>query len=120
MNKESENVGRLGSQANEEYRNGGMRSMSTEAGQNEPGAYDGNGEDQGILPNYAAVVATLSAALVGTIVICIIISRMWDEDEIKLHMLNFLTRVLQAVARLAGSWAIECENAYNDHVNALH
>lgn len=98
-----------------------MCSMPAEASENESGSCESKEDGEGLLFRHAgAVAATFSAAFFGTIIVSIIISRMWDEDEIKLHMLDFIIRVLQSVARLCGGWAIQCENAYNEHVNALH
>lgn len=121
MDKENNNVvGRLGSKANHESRNGEVRPMPEEASQHESGTHQHEGNIEETLHSYATLIATLGTLFVGTFIICIIVARIWDEDEIKLHVLDMLTRMLQAVARLCGGWAIECEKAYNDHVNALH
>lgn len=121
MNKENNNVARrLGNSNYYKYGDKNMHSMSEEASGIESNTHQREGSTEEILPNYAAIIATLGATLVGTIIIAIIVSRMWNEDEIKLHILSSAVRILQNIARLSGSWAIECERSYNDHVNALH
>ena len=120
MNEEYNAVWRLGSRTDEECWSERMRSMPEEAGQNESGAHQSEGDGEEIFPHYATVFATLGAAFVGTFIVSLIVSRMWDEDEIKLHILDALIKMFQAIARITGSWAIECENAYNEYVNALH
>jgi hypothetical protein len=45
---------------------------------------------------------------------------MWDDEEIRLHVLHTLVKLLQAVARVIGMWAIEFERAYNEAVDVLH
>lgn len=94
--------------------------MPTEAGQNESGAYQPEGNAEEVLSNYATILAVLGATLVGTIIISLIAARMWDEDEIKLHILHSAMNILRSIARTTGSLAIECENAYNQRVTALH
>ena len=94
--------------------------MSEETSGNEPDAYDSEGENQELLFHHSAAIATLAATFFATIIVCLIVARMWDEDQIKLHILDALVRLLQAVARLCGGWALECERAYNEHVNTLH
>lgn len=97
-----------------------MRSVSTEAGKDEPGTRQREGTNEEVLPSYAVVIGVLGTALIGTIIVCLVISRMWNEDEIKLHVLSSTIKLLQGIARVSGSWALECENTYNKHVNALH
>jgi hypothetical protein len=121
MDKENDNVtGRLGSQYNSESWSERMCTMSEEASGDESGAHDSEEEVHGFLYSKATIAATLGAAFVGSFVVSIIISRMWNEDDIKLHVLSFATRVLQTIAFSSGKWAIECERAYNEYVNALH
>lgn len=121
MNKENENVARrFGSQNHHEYRSEAMHSMSEPTGEIEPTPSEREAEAQGFLHNYTAAVATLSATFAATIIISIIVARMWDEDQIKLHVLDYMIKMLQAIARLCGGWALECERTYNEYVNALH
>lgn len=120
-NERNDNVvGRLGSQNHYQSGDENMYSLPEETGRNESSAYSNEGEDQELLPSYSATIAAFTATFFATIIISIIISRMWDEDEIKLHVLNALIRVLQSIARLCGGWALQCEQLYNNHVNALH
>jgi hypothetical protein len=121
MDKENNNVvGRLDKQYHYEPGDQIMHSMSEEAGGNESGTHDSQGEDQGFLSDNSTAIATFSAAFVATFIISIFVARMWDEDEIKLHILNFLVNLLQTIARLTGGWALHCERTYNEYVNALH
>lgn len=46
--------------------------------------------------------------------------RMWTDDEIRLHVLHAITRILQTLARVLGGWALEFEQAYNEYVKSLH
>jgi hypothetical protein len=94
--------------------------MSTTASGDESDARNREEEDQRLLYSNATAIATLAATLVGTIIICIFLARMWDEDEIKLHVLHSTIHLLQVIARLCGSWALQCEATYDKHVNALH
>lgn len=120
MNEENNASGRLDSASY--YKSGDeiMCSMSEEAGDIEPDASNSSDEDQGILHNYSTAIAALAATYFAVIVVVIIVSRMWDEDEIRLHILNALMRVLQTIARISGGWALACEKAYNDYANTLH
>jgi hypothetical protein len=121
MDKESNNaIGRLGSQTHDESGSERMCSMPAEAGPDESGSREPKGSTEEILRNYAGITAVLGATLVGSFVVSFIIARMWNEDEIKLNALSFLTRVLQTIAFSTGKWALECERSYNEYVNALH
>ena len=121
MDKENDNVARrLGSPNHYESGDKIMYSMPESASGNEPISSNEEEQDKGFLLRQAPAIATLSAAFFASIIVSIIISRMWDEDEIKLHLLDILIRFLQSIARLCGGWAIECEKTYNDYVNALH
>lgn len=72
----------------------------------------------GILLYGAASIAGIAIGyfIVGPIVV----SMLNDDDGLTLHLLHGLMTLLQTIARVAGSAAIECEKKYNDHVNALH
>lgn len=119
--KENDNaVRRLGSQSNQECGDETMCSMPETTGENEPGASESEAKGQGFLFRQSSTIAAFTAAFVGAFVVSIIISQMWKEDEIKLHVLNSLVKLLQSIARLCGQWALDCENAYNEYVNALH
>ena len=43
-----------------------------------------------------------------------------SDDEVRLHVLHGIIRVLQSTARLLGGWALNVESHYNDYVNTLH
>jgi hypothetical protein len=121
MNKENDNVvGRLGSSNHYELGSEIMCSMPEEAAGNESNTCNGEAEDQEFLRNYTATIATLSATFFATIIISVIVTQMWNEDEIKLHVLDALIKILQTMARLFGGWALECERTYNDYASALH
>ena len=121
MSKEKNNASRrLGSESDNLDGSETMYSVPTEAGKTESTSPEHQGESEGLLYNYTATIATLSAAFLGTIIVSIIVSRMWDEDEIKLHVLDALIKLLQGIARLCGGWALQCENTYNEYVKALH
>lgn len=48
------------------------------------------------------------------------LSRLWADDEIRLHVLHASVRVLQTTARIVGGWALKTEKSYNEYVNTLH
>lgn len=122
MNKGENNaIGRLGSQYHQEPRyEGGMRSMSEASGEAESVTPEYQAEGEGILLRYGSTLAVLGASLIGTIVICLIISRMWDEDKIRIHILGFLINFFRLVARKSGGLALEFEKSYYEYVDALH
>jgi hypothetical protein len=97
-----------------------MHTVPEETSGDESGAHDDEAEGQGFLFHYSTAVGVFTATFFATIIISILISRMWNEDEIKLHVLDALMRLFQAIARLSGGWALECERTYNEYVNALH
>lgn len=94
--------------------------MPNQAGETEPIPHQPERESEEVLPNYATIIAVLGATLVGTIIISLVVSRMWDEDEIKLHILHGGMKFFQSIARTAGVMALECETAYYEHANVLH
>lgn len=118
--KENNASRRLGSASNYKLGDQIMCSMSEAASNDESNTLDDQAEDQGFLYRHSTAIATLTAAYFATFVIAIIFSRMWNEDEIRLHILNVAMRILQAIARLIGGWALTCEQAYNDYANTLH
>ena len=121
MNKENDNASRrLGSEDNEQRGSERMRPMPEEAGNYEPISTESEGQSEEVFLRGAATIATLGAAFFGTIIVSIVVSRMWNEDDIKLHVLDALIKILQGIARLCGGWALQCEHTYNEYVNALH
>ena len=94
--------------------------MSETAGDAESNSLNGAKEDQGFLHHYSASLATVAAAYFAIFLVIFIAARMWDEDEIRLQLLNTLMRILQTIARTFGGWALACEKAYNDYANTLH
>jgi hypothetical protein len=94
--------------------------MPAEASENESNAPESEAEDQGFLLRNSSALATFATFFVGTLIVQIIISRMWDEDEIRLYALDAMMRFFQLFARMFGGWALTCEKAYNDYANALH
>lgn len=94
--------------------------MPAAAAENEPNASELEGQSEGFLLRHSKGLAAFAAAYLITVIIAGLLLTMWDEDEITLHILDALTKILQGIARLAGGWAIECENTYNKYVNALH
>ena len=91
-----------------------MCSMPKETGDTEPVSYDSEDKDSRLL-YFDAALWTLGLATVTFIGL-----RMWDSDEIRLHILHGMVQILQALARVIGLWAIEFEKAYNDYADTLH
>lgn len=121
MDKENHACWRLGSKDHTEFGDEIMCSMPETTGSNESSACDSQGENQKLfLRNPTIVGATVAASYVAFIVAYLLMSHIWDEDEIRLHLLDTLIKVFQAIARLFGSWALECERSYNEYVNTLH
>ena len=95
-----------------------MYSVPDEASDIEPIPSEREESNPGILLYGVASVAGIA---VGYFVIGpIVVSMINDEDGLTLHILHALMTILQTIARVAGSAALECEKKYNDHVNALH
>ena len=120
MNKENHASRRLGCASHTESGDEIVRYMSETTGSNEPNAYDSGTETQGFLYRHPAVVGTIATSYIATVIIYLLMTRMWNEDEIKLHILSTLTRLFQALARTFGLWALQTENAYNEYVSILH
>lgn len=98
-----------------------MCSMPEKTGSIESSACDGEAENQRVfLRNPTFVGATIATSYVTFVIVYLVMSHIWDEDEIRLHILDTLVRLLQAIARMFGSWALECERTYNEYVNTLH
>lgn len=90
--------------------------MPAETSGDEPITPEPTEEDKGL------VVEPIVRSI-GTISILLIFWAMWrlmDSDEVQLHILNFLVRFLQAIARIIGAWAITAESNYNKVVDSLH
>lgn len=120
MNKENHASRRLGSESYYKPGNEIMYPMPEKTVGNESSTYNSEEEDQRFLSRHSTLVGSIAAAYFATIIIYLLMSRMWNEDEIRLHLLSALTRIFQALARTFGLWALECENAYNEYVSILH
>jgi len=92
--------------------------MPAEAAENEPGAHQPEREDSDFSFNTKAVRRLLGAA--ACVYLIFLFYGLWQYDEVKLHTLHSITRMLQTSARVLGLWALEFENAYNEYVDALH
>lgn len=90
--------------------------MQGEAGEIESGTSTSEGKYQN-LPVEAAIWLVRFAAVVYLISLT---SVLWNDDEVRLHMLHLLMRIFQTLARTFGLWALQLENAYNDYVSILH
>lgn len=97
-----------------------MYPMPEEASGAESSSLYGDGKGQGFLHKYSTAIATFATAYLITLIIAFVFVRMWQEDEFRLNVLNGIIKTLQTIARISGSWALECERAYNEYVNALH
>lgn len=121
MDKENHAVRRLGCTNHTESRDEIMCSMPEKASGDESSAYDDEAEDSRfLLRNSTTIVGAFAASYFAFVIIYLLMTRMWNEDEIRLHLLSALTRIFQALARTFGLWALECENAYNEYVSILH
>lgn len=119
--KENHVARRLGCPNHTELGDEIMCSMSEEASSDEPGTYDIEAETKGLLlRNSATIFGSIAATYFAFIIIYILMTRMWNEDEIKLNILAMLTRIFQALARTFGFWALQTEQAYNEYVSILH
>lgn len=120
MVKESYVTRRLGRTNYTEHGDEIMCSMPKETSGDESSTHDSEAEDQGFLHRNSTVVGIIGTAYIFTVIIYLVMSRMWDQDEIKLHFLDAMVKICQALARTFGLWALEFENAYNEYVNILH
>jgi uncharacterized membrane protein YqjE len=89
--------------------------MSEETGNAESIARHSEREGQKLLLYHAAIWS-----FGFTVFVILIANRMWDTDEIRLHILHTIVQILQAFARIIGLWALEFEKAYNDYADTLH
>jgi heme/copper-type cytochrome/quinol oxidase subunit 4 len=94
--------------------------MPEEAGSTEPSSFQRLGKDQGFLHQHTTAVATFASAYLVAIIVAMVFAHMWEEEEFRLHILNTIIKLLQTIARVFGSWALECERAYNEYLNTLH
>lgn len=90
--------------------------MPTEASSNEPIPPDIERKNQDLSLNGIVWFIRLAAI----VYISGIMFRIWDDDEIQLHVLHGITRLLQTTARLVGTWALRVEEKYNKTVDSLH
>jgi hypothetical protein len=97
-----------------------MYPMPEEAGSTQPSSFQRVGKDQGFLYKHSTAVATFASAYLIAIIFIFVFARIWEEEEFRLQILNTIIKLLQTIARVFGSWALECERAYNEYVNALH
>lgn len=50
----------------------------------------------------------------------LVLYRLWEDTEIRLHFLHSLTRLLQNTARVIGVWGLQTEQLYGEFVDSLH
>lgn len=94
--------------------------MPKETSSDEPNAYYNEAKAEGFLYRHSTLIGTIGASYFAVVIIYLLMIRMWDEDEIRLHILAALTRIFQALARTFGLWALQTEQAYNEYVSILH
>lgn len=93
-----------------------MYPLQGEAKPDEPVALRPSSEDQEHAKQ--ALIRVIRILLIAYLVMSM--AYIWDEEEVRLHVWHTTIKVLQNTARLLGSWAIEVENKYNEHVKTLH
>lgn len=52
--------------------------------------------------------------------LAILMYHLWDDDEVRLHVLHSIVRILHEIARVIGLWALHFEMEYNNVVDSLH
>lgn len=90
--------------------------MQDSASENERMALANEREEKDVA--VATFIRLLGFALIFTVAFSMY--RIWDDDELRLHWLHAVMRILQEIARVVGMWALEFEQAYNEFANSLH
>ena len=82
----------------------------------EPDAHQDQPADTKLSPQLLIwTIRLLAVAYIATILF-----QLSQEDEIPLHLLQGTIKVLQAMARILGGWALTVEAHYNEYVSTLH
>lgn len=93
-----------------------MCAMQGSSGETESVSYEGEGTDQNLsLNTFKWFVRFLAVAWVA--VICY---QMWEDEVSRLYLLHMITKSLQTMARIFGTWALATEMAYNNVAESLH
>ena len=90
--------------------------MQDEARENEPVASESERKGPDLHLKYIIWFIRLAAASY----IAGMLWTIWQEDEVRLHVLHTWIRALQSMARTLGIWAIQAEAAYNEVADLLH
>jgi len=114
--KEEDASRRLGSGQDNETRYERMYSVQGEAGEDE----SVSPEDEGTYPYLSLQPLIWFIRLAAITYLALLVYNLWYDDEIRLHVLHATIRVMRAIARTAGEWALECEQSYNEYVDTLH
>lgn len=93
-----------------------MYSMQGSTGENEPVS----SEDEGTTKDFVVEPFLWALQFFTVSYLVYTMFSMLSEDEVRLRILHAITKVLQGLARIIGSWALEFENSYNEYVDSLH
>lgn len=97
-----------------------MHSLQEATGGNEPVAPEYEQEPEPVSIQLSTAGIAKWARLVGIIYLFAFLVAIWESDELRLHTLNGMVKVLQLIARTVGALALRTEQSYNEYVNALH
>lgn len=90
--------------------------MPDQAGENESVAP----ADSGAHPNTTFHTFVWFVRIAACAYLIGIVWTVWQEDEAKLYILHSWIKMLQGMARVLGTWALEAEAAYNEVASLLH
>lgn len=71
-------------------------------------------------PRHLEQATFILEAVVWVLIIGYVLGRMYEEDEMRLHMLHWFMRMAQKVAGQIGILALLAEQAYNDTAQTMH
>src|SRR5215469_4764518 len=88
-----------------------VHSLQSPSGENEPTTSETESTSPTVSPEIWFWIIRLAA--IGYVTGLLI--QLWQEDEVRLHLLHGSIKLLQASARLFGGWALHIEHLYNQY-----
>lgn len=71
-------------------------------------------------PRYLEQATFVLEAIVWVLIIGYVLGRVFEEDEMRLHLLHWFVRMAQKIAAHVGILALMAEQAYNDTASSMH
>lgn len=114
--QEVSNARRLGSRDYKEDRSHTVHPLSGPPAEDEPNAPELHPEVEVDIQQF--VIWSVRLAAVGYFTV--LLYGLWNDTEIRLHLLHLTTRFLQSSARTIGGWGLQAESLYGEFVDSLH